>query len=136
MARFEKSLATRVQEKLGHSFVHKLCYNVASNEGIAVNDYGTGFAEVVVSTRRGHFDIKLMTCLLQLSFVPDSYKLKAVVWNITEDLFHHLPDDIDSDCPSCSSESLCCQTSFPSVVSLDAGEQKPPALEDGPGMDI
>ena len=59
-------------------------------------------------------------------------------------LFWSFADDVDSDCPSsdASESSLLCQTSFPSVVSLDhapsgdGGEQKPPALEDGPGMDF
>jgi hypothetical protein len=95
MASFEKSLASRVKEKLGDSFVRKLSYTIVTKEAIAVND-------------------------------------------------HDLPH-VDPDCPC--SESLCCQTSFPSVVSLDhpsaggdggvaSGEQKPPASEDGPGMDI
>jgi hypothetical protein len=144
MASFEKSLATRVKEKLGDSFVRKLSYTIVTKEAIAVNDHGTGFAEVVVSSGCSHFEVKLMTCVLKLSFVPDSHKLKSIVWNITKERFDDLPN-VDPDCPC--SESLCCQTSFPSVVSLDhpsgggdggvaSGDQKPPASEEGPGMDI
>lgn len=143
MSNFEKSLATRVKETLGDSRVGKLSYNVDDEKGIAINDHGTSFAEVIVSTRDRNRSVKLMTCILKLHFVPDSAKLQSIVWHITQEYFDHGGED-DSDCTSSSSESsssLGCQTSFPSVVSLDQGggdgEQKPPAVQDaGPGMSI
>lgn len=148
MNSFDKSLATRVEELMGNSFVKKLSYSVDPKEGVAINEHGTGFAEVTVSTQDHHQERTIMTAILKLTFVPDSDKLKSVVWHITDERFDHASNGEDSDCPSAaSSESLGCQMSFPSVVSLDqsgdAAEQKLQASTSaeggdgsGPGMNI
>jgi len=136
---FDKKVAAKVEESMGRHYVKKLSYKVAK-EGVAVNDNGTGFAEVFVTARdrHGQRDLTFMTAILKLAFVPESSKLKSIVWHITEEHFDQPSNGEDSDCLSCASgESLGCQTSFPSVVSLDqsgdAADGKPPA-EDGPGM--
>lgn len=133
MRKFDKELATRVQELMGKAFVERLSYSIPQ-EGVAINASGTGFAEVIVSTRseRGH-EFQVMTAILKFKFTPETTKLKSVVWHTTGESFEY-----DSDCTSCGSgESLGCQTSFPSVVSLDQGgdstEQKRPATSGGDG---
>lgn len=132
MRNFDKDLATRVQELVGKSFVKKLSYNVAK-EGIAVNENGTGFAQVSVTTqdRPGQRDLLLVTAILKLEFVADSTKLQSVLWHTVEERFDQAANGgEDSDCPSSSSvESLGCQTSFPSVVSLDQGGDAAAAAE-------
>ena len=146
MRMFDRNLAERVEEHMGMCIVRNLTYSL-SKEAVAVNENGTGFAEVSVASRdrRGHRDLTLMIAILKLEFVPDSAKLKSVMWHITEERFDQDANGGESDCPSSSSESLGCQTSFPSVVSLDqsgdASAEKTRADstgEDshGPGMHI
>jgi hypothetical protein len=117
MAMFDRSLAAKVEATMGKSVVGNLSYTVADG-GVAVNDSGTGFAQVLVTTHMSQQ--ALMTGILKIKFAPDSAKLMSVEWHITEEGSdeHALAQDAESES---SNESLGCQTSYPSVVSLDPG---------------
>lgn len=135
MKLFDKSLATRVEQMMDKSIVETLSYKVEKDE-IAINETGTGFAQVSITIRNGHGQVTFMTAVVKFTFLADSSKLKSVVWHISDECL----DPSHSDSDSASGESLYCQTSFPSVVSLDqsgdaTADTKPPA-EDGPGMNI
>jgi hypothetical protein len=117
MAMFDRSLAAKVEETMGKSIVGNLSYTLADG-GVAVNESGTGFARVLITTYTSQQ--ALMTGILKIQFAPDSAKLRSVVWYITEegsDEEAHAPDAESES----SNESLGCQTSYPSVVSLDPG---------------
>lgn len=122
---------------MGNGFVGRLSYALAEG-GVAVNHNGTGFAEVRVTTHNGQRI--LATGILKLQFAPDSEKLKSVVWHITEEWLDQDVHARDGESLS-SNESLGCQTSYPSVVSLDpivgrdlSSEKLQAAdAEDGPG---
>ena len=82
-----------------------------------------------------------MSGILKLRFAPDSEKLKSVIWHITEEwLDQDAHDARDGEILS-SNESLGCQTSYPSVVSLDpivggdlSSEIRAADAEDGAGF--
>lgn len=145
MEQFDKALANRVKELMGVPFVKKLSYTVPQ-DGVAVNEHGNGFAQVNIIARDGQDEFTLVTAILKLTFADDTAKLKSIVWHTTGE-----PFEMPSEDDSASGESLGCQMSFPSVVSLDqsgdAAEAKPPATTvdsgggeghqgHGPGMNI
>jgi hypothetical protein len=117
MKMFDRNLAVEVEETMGRSFVGNLSYTLADG-GVAVNESGTGFARVLVTTHMSQQI--LMTGILKIKFEPDSAKLMSVVWYITEEGSDEHAHAQDAESES-SNESLGCQTSYPSVVSLEHG---------------
>mmetsp|Transcript_19821 Transcript_19821/g.30627 ORF Transcript_19821/g.30627 Transcript_19821/m.30627 type:complete len:604 (-) Transcript_19821:156-1967(-) len=130
-----------------------------STDGIAINGNGVGFVEVEVTLRPSNGGISegqeevivVQTAILKVQFAEDSSKLCSVSWHVVKDRSMTLPNQHDGKSSPArssdeSSDSLVCQTSFPSVVSLEQSHSSGAAGENsaeknhpegnGPGMNI
>jgi hypothetical protein len=117
-------LDTSLMEQLkSHGkYYAEVSYSVNENV-IAINPAGIGFAEVTLMTDRTPF----ITAFTKFQFQTGSSKLSSMCW-----------------CPirSAPRESLSCQKSYPSVVSLDPINCNPSNCDsvldydDGGGLDV
>lgn len=130
-----------------------------STDGISINGIGTGFVEVEVTLRPSNGGVNegqeevivVQTAILKVQFAEGSSQLCSVGWHMVQDRAMALPNHLDGESsparsPDASSDSLVCQTSFPSVVSLEQSHSNGAAGENsseknnpegnGPGMNI
>jgi len=140
-------LCAKVAQQIGMETLPDLVLGInGGSANVAVNEPGNGFAEV--SCFSSHSDGRIsVESVMRFQFANQSTKLTSVRFTLIPQEYSNGPSDDQPSASSSSSESLGCQKSYPSVVSLDPAHALPDGRQGescnregdcniGPGMSI
>jgi hypothetical protein len=107
MRLFDESIFRRISTRFGASTSNVVSY-LLSSDGIAISQNDTAFLEIDLHLPCHEKSAKLISAIVKVKFTLRSHKICSATWHATLDAI----DDVTLD-------PICCQTSHPSVVSLD-----------------